>query len=74
MRRAQPIALGSTATLRSSGAVIPVGYDGEAYADDLLPANAATIEQPDGRRCSVTFPYRPVSGEIPVIGPLVCKE
>lgn len=69
-----PIPLGSTATLRSSGAVIPVGYDGEAYAEDLVPFNEAMVERPDGRRCAVAFAYSAVAGEIPVIGPLVCKE
>ena len=68
------IPIGSTATLASSGITVPVGYDGEAYLEDLMARNQVTIEQPDGRRCTVEFDYKPVRGEIPAIGPLVCKE
>ncbi len=66
--------LGSTATLRATGVVVPVGYDGDAYVEDLSPHNQLAIEFPDGRRCSVAFDYAPVIGEIPSIGPLRCLE
>jgi outer membrane usher protein len=69
-----PLPVGSTAKLRSSGSTVPVGYDGDAYVLDLDPHNEVEVEQPDGRRCSVTFYYRPMSGEIPTIGPLRCQE
>jgi len=66
--------VGSTATLRATGVAVPVGYDGDAYVVDLSPRNEVTVERPDGRRCSVAFDYRPVPGEIPMIGPLRCQE
>jgi outer membrane usher protein len=69
-----PVPLGSTATLRATGVVVPVGYDGEAYAENLSPHNEVTVERPDGQGCSVVFDYRAVSGEIPSIGPLRCQE
>jgi len=66
--------LGSTATLVATGAVVPVGYDGEAYVEDLSPHNAVTVERPNGERCTVVFDYKPVAGDIPSIGPLRCAE
>ena len=69
-----PVPLGSVATLRATGAISPVGYDGDVYIEDLGPRNALTVERADGRRCSVEFDYRPVPGDIPLIGPLHCRE
>ena len=69
-----PLPVGSTARLRATGAMVPVGYDGDAYVQDLNPHNDVEVELPDGRRCSVTFDYQPVPGEIPTIGPLRCPE
>jgi outer membrane usher protein len=68
------IPLGSTATLRATSVVVPVGYDGDAYVEDLSPHNQLAVEFPDGHRCTVTFDYKPVTGEIPSIGPLRCLE
>ncbi len=68
------VPLGSTATLRATGVVVPVGYDGDAYVEDLSLHNQLAIEFPDGRRCAVAFDYSPVTGEIPSIGPLRCLE
>jgi outer membrane usher protein len=69
-----PIPLGSTARLRSTGAVAPVGYDGDAYVENLNPYDQVEVERPNGQRCSVTFGYKPVPNEIPTIGPLRCTE
>ena len=71
---AVPIPLGSTATLRATGVTVPVGFDGDAYVEDLSPHNEVTVERLDGRRCTVAFDYRPVPGDIPSIGPLRCME
>lgn len=69
-----PLPVGSTATLRAAGAAVPVGYDGNAYVQDLGLNNELDVERPDGRRCSVAFDYRAVPGDIPTIGPLSCRE
>lgn len=69
-----PVPLGSTARLRATGAIVPVGFDGDAYVEELKLHNNLVVERPDGRRCSVAFDYRPVPGEIPTIGPLPCRE
>jgi len=69
-----PSPMGSTATLKATGAVFPVGFDGDVYVEDLSPRNELTVERPNGRRCTVVFDYKPLSGEIPSIGPLRCQE
>ena len=68
------VPVGSTATLESTGAVVPVGYDGAAYVQDLSRHNRLVVERPDGQRCEVVFDYRAVLGQIPVLGPLPCRE
>jgi outer membrane usher protein len=68
------VPLGSTATLLATGTTVPVGYDGDAYVEDLNAHNKVEVELPDGRRCSAAFDYRPVPGVIPAIGPLRCLE
>jgi outer membrane usher protein len=70
----EAVPLGSTATLRATGTVVPVGYDGEAYVEDLSPHNELAIEFPDGRRCTAAFDYKSIAGDIPLIGPLRCVE
>jgi outer membrane usher protein len=69
---AEPV--GSTATLKATGASAPVGYDGEVYVQDLDLKNELAVVRPDGRRCEAAFDYRPRSGDIPTIGHLVCRE
>jgi len=70
----KPLPVGSVATLRATGIAVPVGYDGDAYVEGLAPHNDLAVALPDGRRCQVTFDYRPVKGDIPRIGPLRCQE
>jgi len=69
-----PMPVGSTVTLRTSGVTVPVGYDGEAYVQDLGLHNDIAVEGIDGLRCNVVFNYKPVPGDIPTIGPLTCQE
>jgi outer membrane usher protein len=70
----EPLPVGSAAKLRATGELVPVGYDGDAYVQDLGTTNEIEVELPDGRHCTTTFSYHPVTGEIPKIGPLRCKE
>lgn len=67
-----PLPLGSAATLQTTQAAAPVGYDGETYIEGLALHNQLIVLGPDGRKCTVHFDYRPVPGEIPSIGPLRC--
>ena len=69
-----PMSLGSTATLQATGVTVAVGYDGDAYVEDLSPHNELSVEGINGRRCTVPFDYKPVAGDIPSIGPLRCLE
>ncbi|CAN7650353.1 fimbria/pilus outer membrane usher protein [Phenylobacterium sp. LjRoot225] len=71
-RAGHPLPLGSVA--RVDGAQPePVGYDGAAYVTGLKPKNRMTVVLPDGTTCGVAFDYKPVKGDIPLIGPLVCQ-
>jgi outer membrane usher protein len=69
-----PLPLGSTVTLRTTGSIVPVGYDGEAYVEDLSPHNKVSIELANGQHCTASFDYKPVPRDIPTIGPLRCQE
>ncbi len=69
-----PVPVGSTATLETTGVTVPVGYDGEAYVENLIAHNQLTIERAEGKPCTVSFDYQRVPGNIPSIGPLICKE
>ena len=68
-----PMPLGSTATLQATETAFSVGYDGDAYIENLSSHNLLTVQRVDGRSCSVTFDYHPVAGEVPTIGPLRCQ-
>jgi outer membrane usher protein len=69
-----PISLGSTATLRATGAIAPIGYDGDVYIENLSAHNELTVVRSDGRSCTAAFDYKPLPGDIPSIGPLRCQE
>ncbi|HEX4737448.1 MAG TPA: fimbria/pilus outer membrane usher protein [Allosphingosinicella sp.] len=69
-----PIAPGSIATLGSTGAAVPVGYDGEAYVVGLQDRNTLEVELPDGGRCTIAFDYQAGDREIPRLGPFTCRE
>ena len=68
------IPLGSIATLRSTRIAAPVGYDGKVYLVDLEPRNEVTVERGNGQRCVATFGYQAKPGDVPVIGPIRCRE
>lgn len=70
----KPLPVGSSATLKSSGVAAPVGYDGEAYVTDLQSHNEVMVAEPDGKSCIVDFESPAIAGQIPTIGPLVCRE
>jgi len=72
--RGTAIALGSTATLVATGVAFPIGYDGEAYVENLSPHNELSVKRADGKSCTVVFDYKAVPGDIPTIGPLRCVE
>ena len=69
-----PIPLGATARLRSGGEAQPVGYDGQAFFDQLGARNQVEVELPKGGRCVAAFAFTPVKGDIPSIGPLTCRR
>jgi outer membrane usher protein len=66
--------VGTVAKLRATEIAVPVGYDGDAYVQNLSQHNVVDAELPDGRRCTISFDYQPTPGDIPSIGPLPCRE
>jgi outer membrane usher protein len=71
----QPVPLGSTATLKTTGTVVPVGYDGETFVENLAAAdNEVVVQLPNFSRCVVSFAFTPTPGQIPQIGPLTCRK
>jgi outer membrane usher protein len=71
-RNGQPVPLGSVAKVEGAEDQ-PVGYDGEAYVTGLKPTNRLEVVLPNGTSCAVQFDYKPVKGDIPLIGPLRCQ-
>ncbi|OLL32686.1 fimbrial assembly protein [Burkholderia sp. SRS-W-2-2016] len=50
-----------------------VGWDGLVYLEHLQPHNVLTIELPDGGHCATSFDLSSKPGDVPRIGPLVCR-
>jgi outer membrane usher protein len=71
-RNGRPVPLGSVAKVTGAEDQ-PVGYDGEAYVIGLKATNHIEVDLADGTKCVVQFDYKPVKGDIPVIGPLRCQ-
>jgi outer membrane usher protein len=69
----QPLPVGSTATLQTTGVVAPVGYDGQAFVEGLTRDNTVIVQLPNDGRCVVHFSYAPAKGQLPKIGPLTCR-
>lgn len=70
----KPLPLGSTATLRATGVTVPVGYDGEAYLEDLSQHNQVVVLDAGHPACAASFDYPSTPGDIPTIGPIHCLE
>lgn len=67
----KPVVIGSTVQM-GDGTAHTVGYDGEAYLQDLKSDNRLTVTRPDGSKCTAHVRYKPVAGDIPIIGPVLC--
>lgn len=70
----KPLPVGSVARVAPDGEAVPVGYDGEAYVQLEKRHFRVDVERPHGRRCTAAGSYRPRPGQIPTIGPLVCRS
>ncbi len=64
--------VGTLARLDGSELTAMVGYDGVLFIEGLRAQNRVRVGS--GKDvCEVRFDYKPVAGELPVIGPLVCQ-
>ncbi len=68
----KPVAIGSTVQT-GDGAAQTVGYDGEAFLQNLQSDNRLNVTRPDGSKCTADIHYQPVAGDIPIIGPVLCE-
>lgn len=69
--RALPV--GSVATLVPGTAELPVGHAGQVYVEGLGAVDTLVVVMPDGHRCRARFAYSATPGQIPAIGPVVCR-
>lgn len=66
-----PLPLGSTVeTGRGEPAI--VGYDGQAYLDNLKGDATLQVTRPDGTRCTAALIYPAHAHDLPQLGPLTC--
>lgn len=68
--RALPV--GAVAILVGSGERALLGYDGEAFFQQLTAHDQVRVEVTGHPACTVPFDYHAEPGSIPDIGPLVC--
>jgi outer membrane usher protein len=67
----QPLHAGLGGKMEVGNAGFTVGYDGQAYLQDLQPSNTVVIELPEGE-CRASFAYTPDPGQQVVVGPVQC--
>ncbi len=75
----KPLPTGTLLRHAESGGDFVVGYDGEAFIENLQPHNHLTARNLDPHQtvnCSAEFDYRAPrdSNSLPTIGPVVCKQ
>lgn len=72
----QVIPVGSTVKMLSRKDVpdTMVGFDGEVYLDMLDAQNIVQVTTPKGNVCQASIEYQSDQNDIPLIGPVVCKE
>jgi outer membrane usher protein len=69
----KPVVSGSTVQIED-GIAQTVGYDGEAFLQDLQSDNRLNVTRPDGSKCTAHVGYQPVAGDIPIIGSVPCHR
>ena len=71
-----PLLPGDRARLEGAGNAydLVVGYDGEVYVTGLQPQNHLTVLLQNNARCVADFAYAQAPGQIPRIGPVVCRH
>lgn len=67
-----PLPLGSTVETGSGEPAI-VGYDGQAYLDNLKGSTNLMVTKPDGTRCTAMLTYPERARELPQLGPITCR-
>jgi outer membrane usher protein len=68
----KPLPVGSTVDTGDGEPAI-VGYDGQAYLDNLKGSTDLTVTKPDGTRCTASLTYPASARALPQLGPLACR-
>lgn len=63
----------STVQLNGSKETFVIGYEGQAFMQNLKADNKVRIELDNGQSCKATFPYRAVAGSQVLIEKVVCQ-
>jgi outer membrane usher protein len=71
--QSKPIELGSTVKIEGKDQDFIVGYDGEAYLEDLDSETVLLVTTPDRATCRARFRFAGKPGEQTRIGPTVCE-
>jgi outer membrane usher protein len=69
----QPLPLGQAVTHQESGQTAIVGWDGIIYLEGLRPRNTLVVRTGPDTVCRASFDVKISGGEIPRVGPLVCR-
>jgi len=64
---------GSTARLGNGEHEFYVGYDGEAFFENLEADNTIRVSRADGSECVASFSFRPSPGEIVRVSDVICR-
>ncbi len=75
----KPLPTGTVLRHAESGQDFVVGYDGQAFIENLQARNHLAAQNPDPHQrvnCSAEFDYQPPpnSNSLPTIGPVTCKQ
>lgn len=72
-RSGKPLDAGLAGRVDGSDATFVVGYDGQAYIQNLSRNNGVTVELADGQTCHAAFAFAPQPGTQVTIGNVVCR-
>lgn len=72
-RKGKYLEVGSVVKRQGTEGNFIVGYDGEAFLDDLDALNTIAVELRDGATCGATFPFQPRPGELVRIDNVECR-
>lgn len=68
-----PLPLGSRVRRGDDGPAVVVGYDGQAYLEELELQTPLAVTMPDGHQCTANLDLASLGDELPIVDPLPCR-